>query len=196
VLVIEDDHAGPIAGTPAFSVCGTRRTHWVVVRSVSKSLGPDLRLAVLSGDPTTIARIEGRQLIGTGWVSHVLQRVVATLWADRATATRIRHARRDVRAAPRGTRRRPRPPRVAAHGRSGLNVWVLVPEGPAGRAGACSTPGSRWSGGESAPHRERPKDPHHHHDARRRRGGAARRGRRREPRPSQAHPLALSVARR
>jgi DNA-binding transcriptional MocR family regulator len=128
VLVIEDDHAGPIAGTPAFSVCERGRTHWVVVRSVSKSLGPDLRLAVLSGDPTTIARIEGRQLIGTGWVSHVLQRLVATLWADRATATRIRHAAATYAARRAGLVDALARHGVAAHGRSGLNVWVPVPE--------------------------------------------------------------------
>ena len=128
VLVIEDDHAGPIAGTPAFSVCERSRARWVVVRSVSKSLGPDLRLAVLSGDPTTIARIEGRQLIGTGWVSHVLQRVVATLWADRATATRIRHAAATYAARRDGLVDALARHGVTAHGRSGLNVWVPVPE--------------------------------------------------------------------
>ncbi|MCC6847507.1 MAG: aminotransferase class I/II-fold pyridoxal phosphate-dependent enzyme [Deltaproteobacteria bacterium] len=128
VLVIEDDHAGPVAGTPAFTLCGADRTRWVVVRSVSKSLGPDLRLAVLSGDATTIARVEGRQIIGAGWVSHVLQRLVASLWADAATATLVR------RAAATYTARRAEliaalaRHGVVAHGRSGLNVWVPVPE--------------------------------------------------------------------
>jgi DNA-binding transcriptional MocR family regulator len=128
VLLIEDDHAGPVAGTPAFTVTDRARAHWVIVRSVSKSLGPDLRLAVLSGDATTIARIEGRQLIGTGWVSHVLQRLVASLWADQAATKRVRHAaatygaRREALIAALARRG------VAAHGRSGLNVWVPVPE--------------------------------------------------------------------
>ncbi len=129
VLVVEDDHAGPIAGTPAFSVCDhRRRARWVVVRSVSKSLGPDLRLAVLSGDAATIARIEGRQLIGTGWVSHVLQRIVASLWSDRATAERVRHAAATYTARRHGLVEALARRGVAAHGRSGLNVWVPVPE--------------------------------------------------------------------
>lgn len=127
-FVIEDDHAGPIADRPAFTVCEPSRHRWVVVRSVSKSLGPDLRLAIVTGDATTVARLEGRQLVGTGWVSHILQRLVATLWADRATGTII-----DRAAATYTARRRELVDALArrgvtATGRSGLNVWVPVPE--------------------------------------------------------------------
>ena len=126
VLVVEDDHAGPVAGRPALSVCQGRE-RWAIVRSVSKSLGPDLRLAILIGDPTTVARVEGRQSVGTGWVSHLLQDLVAGLWSDPATERLLRRAA-DVYAARRNALLRSlRAHGFAAHGSSGLNVGSRCP---------------------------------------------------------------------
>jgi DNA-binding transcriptional MocR family regulator len=128
VLLIEDDHAGPVAGVPALTVVHPRHERWAVVRSVSKSLGPDLRLAVLAGDPLTVARVEGRRALGAGWVSCVLQEIVERLWALPATARRLREAAETY------TRRRQAlidalaRRGVAARGRSGLNVWIPVAE--------------------------------------------------------------------
>jgi DNA-binding transcriptional MocR family regulator len=126
VLVIEDDHADGVAGSPAFTVCDPGRPNWATVRSVSKSLGPDLRVALLAGDATTLSRVEGRQLIGPGWVSRILQQIVVTFWSDPAArellalAERTYTARR-VRLLHELTERG-----IRAHGRSGLNVWIPV----------------------------------------------------------------------
>jgi DNA-binding transcriptional MocR family regulator len=124
-LLIEDDHGHGIVDLPPYPLAGATR-HWAFVRSVAKAYGPDLRLAVLAGDGVTVDRVRGRQRLGPGWVSHLLQRAVAHLWThgavDRAVVAASYRARRSglVDAlAERG---------VAAHGRSGMNVWVPVPD--------------------------------------------------------------------
>jgi DNA-binding transcriptional MocR family regulator len=125
LLVIEDDHAAEVAGAPAVTVTAGR-SRWAAVRSVSKSLGPDLRLALVAGDAVTIARVEGRQALGTGWVSYLLQETVAELWQEPAVGELLGRAalayaeRREllIRAlAARG---------IPATGRSGLAIWVPV----------------------------------------------------------------------
>ncbi len=126
VLVIEDDHAGPIAGVPHYTVCHARKERWAVVRSVSKSLGPDLRIALVAGDEATISRVEGRQAVGAGWVSHILQELVELILNETATAPLLQRAA-DVYAQRRcaiigGLAGKG----IEAIGRTGLNVWVPV----------------------------------------------------------------------
>ena len=93
VLVLEDDYVARVAGAPYVPI-HVAKGRWAVVRSLSKVLGPDLRVAVVAGDPLTISRIEGRQVLGPGWVSHILQRVALQLLAERATARLLARAER------------------------------------------------------------------------------------------------------
>jgi DNA-binding transcriptional MocR family regulator len=135
VLLVEDDHAGPVAGTPALTLAHARKRRWAVVRSVSKSLGPDLRLAILAGDATTVARVEGRQALGAGWVSHVLQSAVASLWTSAATDRRFRDAAQAYTRRRRALLDALARQGLAAQGRSGFNVWIPVREEAATIAG-------------------------------------------------------------
>jgi DNA-binding transcriptional MocR family regulator len=148
VLLIEDDHLGPVAGAPLHTLTGACE-RWAATRSVAKALGPDLRLAVLAGDEATIARVRGRQLCGPGWVSHVLQRLVRTLWADEQVRAQVARAgaiyaeRRETLLAALAARG------IAAEGRSGLNVWVPVGDEAATMAallarGWVVAPGARY----------------------------------------------------
>ncbi len=128
--VIEDDHAGPVSAVRAHTITG-RSQRWATIRSVSKSLGPDLRLAVLAGDAVTVARVEGRQALGTGWVSGLLQETVAELWADRATGRLLARAATAYARRRRGLIDALAERGVPATGRSGLAVWVPVADEPA-----------------------------------------------------------------
>lgn len=98
VLVIDDDHGHAIVDLPLRPLGGVTR-HWVLIRSVAKAYGPDLRLAVLTGDAVTLDRVRGRQRLGPGWVSRLLQYAVVELWAsgavDRAAVARSYGERRD-----------------------------------------------------------------------------------------------------
>lgn len=145
-LLVEDDHGYAMVDQPLHPLAGTTR-HWAFVRSAAKAYGPDLRLAVLTGDPVTVDRVRGRQRLGPGWVSLLVQRAVLRLWADGAVDTRAVAAaygrRRDALVAALARRG------VAAHGRSGLNVWIPVPDetGAVARllhAGWSVAPGARF----------------------------------------------------
>ncbi|MFE5487930.1 aminotransferase class I/II-fold pyridoxal phosphate-dependent enzyme [Streptomyces sp. NPDC056527] len=126
VLVVEDDHNADIAGAPAFTLAAAGLERWAQVRTASKHLGIDLRWAGLACDAATLARHDGRMLMTSGWVSHVLQETAAGLLADpevtrlvaagEAAYTSRRTALIDALAGH----------GIAAVGRSGLNVWVPV----------------------------------------------------------------------
>ncbi|WP_328504007.1 aminotransferase class I/II-fold pyridoxal phosphate-dependent enzyme [Streptomyces sp. NBC_00457] len=146
VLLIDDDHGHGIVDLPLHTLAGVTGS-WAFVRSVAKAYGPDLRLAVLTGDAVTVDRVCGRHRLGPGWVSRITQRAVVRLWADGAVDARAVAAaygrRRDAligALAERG---------VAAYGRSGLNVWIPVPDetGAVARllhAGWAVAPGARF----------------------------------------------------
>ncbi|MEU3840293.1 aminotransferase class I/II-fold pyridoxal phosphate-dependent enzyme [Streptomyces sp. NPDC028635] len=145
-LLVEDDHGHAIVDLPLHPLAGVTR-HWAFVRSAAKAYGPDLRLAVLTGDDVTLDRVRGRQRLGPGWVSRITQRAVARLWAegtvDVPAVAGAYGRRRDAligALAERGVR---------AHGRSGLNVWIPVPDetGAVARllqAGWAVAPGARF----------------------------------------------------
>ena len=148
VLLVEDDHCAGISGAPLHTLAGSV-TRWAFVRSASKAYGPDLRVAVLAGDHRTVERVHGRLRLGPGWVSHVLQGLAVSLWSDDAATRLIRTAEQQYS----GTRMRLRTAlaerQVTASGRSGLNLWIPVPDETVAitrllNAGWAAAPGTRF----------------------------------------------------
>ncbi|MFD2764656.1 aminotransferase class I/II-fold pyridoxal phosphate-dependent enzyme [Micromonospora eburnea] len=127
LLLIEDDHAAELARVPLHPLAGATPS-WAFVRSVSKPYGPDLRLAVLAGDEATVARVAGRVRVGAGWVSTVLQRLVLALWRDPATADLVGRAAESYERRRSGLVDALAARGLTARGRTGINVWVPVPD--------------------------------------------------------------------
>jgi DNA-binding transcriptional MocR family regulator len=126
VLLIEVDPAGPISGASPVTLTEPPPERWVSVKSTSKFLAPDLRVAVVAGDALTIARVERRQALTVRWVSHLLQRLTLALWSDPSSGRRLARAA-DLYAQRRGGLIDALAAHgIAAHGRSGLNVWIPV----------------------------------------------------------------------
>ncbi|MBL1067192.1 aminotransferase class I/II-fold pyridoxal phosphate-dependent enzyme [Streptomyces sp. 7-21] len=145
-LLIEDDN-GHGTTTPPPRLLAGHTAHWAFVRSAAKAYGPDLRLAVLTGDQVTIDRVLGRQRLGPGWTSHLLQHALARLWetgaVDPARVARSYDERRQALLAALADRG------VPARGHSGMNVWVPVPDETTAltrllRHGWAAAPGARF----------------------------------------------------
>ena len=126
VLIVEDDFASVVAGAPYVTLSGHDRPWWAVIRSAAKTYAPDLRLAYFAADETTVRRVEGRQRLGPGWVSHMLQRTVAGLMADAVVTNQLGHAATTYTTRRRALHDALADHGIASHGRSGLNVWIPV----------------------------------------------------------------------
>ncbi len=123
VLLIQDDHAGPVSGVDWLPLTAPGPRH-ATIRSLGKSLGPDLRISIVAGDQATIDRVALAVSNGPGWVSHILQRAAAHLLGDPDASELVNQAAVSYRSRRRLLAERLRNHGIEATGRSGINVWV------------------------------------------------------------------------
>jgi len=149
-IVVEDDSSGPIATSAPISLGAWIPEQVLHIRSFSKSHGPDLRIAALSGPDALLAPVRHARAIGQGWTSRLLQRVLTGLLRDAACARGIGQARaeyarrRELVVA--GLERHG----IEVPGTEGLNIWVPVRDEAAAvlrlaSQGIAVTPGSPFS---------------------------------------------------
>jgi len=125
VLVIVDDHFSLLSTQDYHSVVPANSRNWVLIRSMSKFLGPDLRMAFVASDSETSQRLRQRLNAGTNWVSHMLQDMAAGYLRSPDFQPAIQAARRGY-----FDRRASMVKALKQHGvtlsdhHDGLNVWI------------------------------------------------------------------------
>jgi GntR family transcriptional regulator/MocR family aminotransferase len=135
-LVVEDDPLAEVASARPGSLLSDERVaeRVLYIRSFSKSIAPDLRLAVATARDPLRSLVAEEKSFADGWTSRLTQRVLAHAFADPALdaaldAARTAYAERREAAAraieevlaPLGG--------GASPGDDGLHVWVTLPPG-------------------------------------------------------------------
>jgi DNA-binding transcriptional MocR family regulator len=92
-LIIEDDGFADISASPPISLGAIYPNRVIHILSFSKTLGPDLRLAVLSSSTKLVEQIQAYRSFGAGWTTRILQPAATWLLNDASTIDRIALAR-------------------------------------------------------------------------------------------------------
>jgi DNA-binding transcriptional MocR family regulator len=127
-VIVEDDSAGGTPSGPQISLGVFLPDRTVLVRSFSKTHGPDLRLAAIGGPASVVAPIVERRYLGQGWSSRLVQSILLELLTDPGSRAQVAaaHATYAARTAALAGALADRG--VCVPGRDGINVWVPVAE--------------------------------------------------------------------
>jgi DNA-binding transcriptional MocR family regulator len=125
-VVIEDDHSGEISIAPDVSLGRWLPERVIHVRSFSKSHGPDLRIAALGGPASLIDPIVARRMLGPGWTSRMLQKILHDLLTDSASITRVSEARHMYFARQKALAEALNGFGLAVRQADGINTWLPV----------------------------------------------------------------------
>jgi len=154
-LIVENDGVGDVSDAPHRSLGHRFPDRVVHILSLSKALGPDLRLAVLSASAVVVEQIQSYRGFSAGWTSRILQAAAAWLLRDAGTAAALAQARSVYRV-----RRERLAAELAGHGivvepGHGLCLFVPVEAGASVAAqllleGIAVHPGEKFSLGKPA----------------------------------------------
>lgn len=125
-LVVEDDSAGEIASSEPISLGRWIPDQVLHIRSFSKSHGPDLRLAAVSGPTSRIAALTERRLLGQGWTSRLLQAVLVQLLRDERAVQDVVRAREEYARRRKAVVDGLAAAGITVAGSDGLNIWLPV----------------------------------------------------------------------
>jgi DNA-binding transcriptional MocR family regulator len=92
--VVEDDHSGAVSTAPDVTLGRWLPDRVVHVRSFSKTHGPDLRIAALSGPADLVDGLVARRMLGPAWTSRMIQTVLLDLLTSSRSMDEVAEARR------------------------------------------------------------------------------------------------------
>jgi DNA-binding transcriptional MocR family regulator len=157
VSVVEDDSAGDVSSAPLRSIGAHLPQRTVHIRSFSKSHGPDLRLAAVGGPAGLLDPILERRLLGQGWTSRLLQRLLHTLLTDPASVATVGAARAEYAHRRREVVTGLNAAGVALPAGDGINIWLPVLDEQAALIslagdGIAAAAGAAFTVGRGTPH--------------------------------------------
>ena len=126
VVVIEDDHSGQISTAADVSLGSWLPGQVLHIRSFSKSHGPDLRIAALGGPAALVDPIVARRMLGPGWTSRMVQRILHDLLTDGRSLDQVNEATRRYHARQRALAEALSARGVETIRSDGINTWVPV----------------------------------------------------------------------
>lgn len=126
VVVVEDDSAGGTPTGPPVSLGAFLPERTVLVRSFSKTHGPDLRLAAIGGPDAVVRPIVERRYLGQGWSSRLVQSILLDLLTDTGARALVADAQATYAARTAAMADALSARGVDVPGRDGINVWVPV----------------------------------------------------------------------
>lgn len=126
-LIIEDDGIGDVSSQAAVSLGVHYPDRTVHIVSYSKSLGPDLRLAVLSGSRETVEQIQAYRNFGASWTSRIQQDAVAWMLNDPGSMAAVASAKEVYAARRNRLIEALKQEGIRVPGRDGLSAWIAVP---------------------------------------------------------------------
>ena len=124
ILIIEDDHFWQVSNHKYRSIIPAGHPRWALVRSVSKSLGPDLRVGIVGSDQLTASRLGSHIRSGAMWVSHLLQRLTYLLTTHPETPAQLAHAAQEYSRANAELIEMLAASNISATSADGVNVWI------------------------------------------------------------------------
>ncbi|HWJ81245.1 MAG TPA: aminotransferase class I/II-fold pyridoxal phosphate-dependent enzyme [Nocardioides sp.] len=124
--VVEDDHSGWISTAPDVTLGTWVPDRVVHVRSYSKSHGPDLRIAALSGPSELVDRLVARRMLGPAWTSRMLQTMLLDLITASRSLDEVAEARRQYFARQRTLVAALAELGVEVAQPDGINLWLPV----------------------------------------------------------------------